>query len=299
LIEMGYELYTKAHNHRLVTFLKNKAGAKASWERVGANAEMTAWPGLQLQRCPYPLDVGLERFYTGDKLKYSALLHFGNDPVGENLTAWFEHYNGRQTIEAGIKEGKRVFYLHRIKVRSEPAIYLQERMVLFAANFIRWATPWLSDQAEPVAESLEVSRMGVKRQVRVGAHVSAQVVQDSQGKLLRFSEQSVFAGKVIRLRSNLDTRFFEEESCHLMPFFNESHLIAQPLRYLTDTGSSLRNGLRLSQESWQCLCRLSVSQILAAITPFACRGKERCFGIYLRCTAASATGWVVNHCHYL
>jgi len=72
--------------------------------------------------------------------------------------------------------------------------------------------------------------MGVKRQVRVGAHVSAQVVQDSQGKLLRFSEQSVFAGKVIRWRSSLDARLFEGESCHLMPFFNESHLIAQPLR---------------------------------------------------------------------
>ncbi len=230
LIEMGYELYTKAHNHRLVTFLKNKADAKASWERVGANAEMTVWSGPQLQRCPYPLDVGLERFYTGDKLKHSALLHFGHDPVGENLTAWFEHYNSRQTIEAGIKEGKQVFYLHRIKVRSEPAIYLQERMVLFAANFIRWATRWLSSQTEPVAESLQVSKMGVKRQVRVGAHVSAQVVQDSQGKLLRFSKQSIFAGKVIRLRRNFDTRSFEGESCHLKPFFNKSHLIAQPLR---------------------------------------------------------------------
>jgi len=183
LIEMGYEVYTKAHNHRVVAFLKDKAGAKASWSRVGANAEMTAWQGLELKHCPYPLDVGLERFYTGEKLKYSALLHFGKDPVGENLTAWFEHYNGRQTIEAGIKEGKRVFYLHRIKVRAEPAIYLQERMVLFAANFIRWATRWLSDQAEPVAESLDLSRMGIKRQVRVGAHVSAQVVRDSQGTL--------------------------------------------------------------------------------------------------------------------
>ncbi len=200
LIEMGYELYTKAYNHRLVTFLKRKADDGMPWERVGANAEMTAWSSLPLQRCPYPLDVGLERFYTGDKLKHSALVHFGHDPVREDLTAWFAHYNGRQTIEAGIKESKQVFYLHRIKVRSEPAIYLQERMVLFAANFIRWATRWLAEQAEPVAESLAVSQMGVKRQVRVGAHVSAQVVQDSQGRLLRFSEQSVFAGKVIRLR---------------------------------------------------------------------------------------------------
>jgi hypothetical protein len=199
LTEMGYEVYTKAHSHRVVTFLKGKTGPETLWTRVGANAEMTAWEGMLFKHCPYPLDVGLERFYTGQKLKHSALLHFGTDPVTENLPEWFKHYNGRQTIEAGIKEGKRVFHLHRIKVRSEPAIYLQECAVIFAANFIRWATHWLSHQAAPVANNLDVSRMGVKRQVQVGAHVSAQVVQDSRGKLLKFSEHSVFAGKVLKL----------------------------------------------------------------------------------------------------
>jgi hypothetical protein len=230
LIEMGYEVYTKAHNVQVVTFVKGKAGLETHWTRVGANAEMTAWKDLALKRCPYPLDVGLERFYTGQKLKHSALLHFGADPVTEDLPGWFQHYNGRQTIEAGIKEGKRVFYLHRIKVRSEPAIYLQERMVIFAANFIRWATTWLSDQTEPVADTLDVSKMGVKRQVKVGAHVSAQVVQDSRGKLLRFSEQSAFAGKVLRLKNYDNARLCERETCYLMPFFSELHLIAQPLR---------------------------------------------------------------------
>jgi hypothetical protein len=200
LIEMGYEVYTKAHNHQVVTCIKAKTGPQTLWTRVGANAEMMAWERLLFKHCPYPLDVGLERFYTGRKLKHSALLHFGNDPVTENLSEWFKHYNSRQTIEAGIKEGKRVFHLHRIKVRSEPAIYLQECMVTFAANFIRWATHWLSSQAAPVANNLDVSRIGIKRQVQVGAHVSAQVVQDSRGKLLKFSEHSVFAGKVLKLR---------------------------------------------------------------------------------------------------
>lgn len=200
LIEMGYEVYTKARSHQVVTFLKGKTGPETLWTRVGANAEMTSWEGLSFKHCPYPLDVGLERFYTGEKLKHSALLHFGNDPVTENLLTWFKHYNGRQTIEAGIKESKRVFHLHRIKVRSEPAIYLQECMVTFAANFIRWATHWLSSQAVPVSNNLDVSKLGIKRQVQVGAHVSAQVIQDSRGKLLKFSEHSVFAGKVLKLR---------------------------------------------------------------------------------------------------
>jgi hypothetical protein len=59
--------------------------------------------------------------------------------VTEQLPEWFEQYNGRETIEAGIKESKQVFYLHHLKVRSEPAIALQEAFVQFTANEIRWA----------------------------------------------------------------------------------------------------------------------------------------------------------------
>ena len=101
-----------------------------------------AWPTLQLKHCPYPLDVALERFYTGKTLKHSALFHFGALSLTEHLPGWFEQYNGRQTVEARIKESKQVFYLHHLKVRSEPAISLQEAFVLFAANFIRWASHW-------------------------------------------------------------------------------------------------------------------------------------------------------------
>ncbi|MCI0399489.1 MAG: transposase [Chloroflexi bacterium] len=150
--------------------------------------------------------------------------------MSENLPAWFDHYNGRQTIEAGIKEGKQVFYLHRLKVRSEPAIYLQQAMVLFAANFIRLATCWLAPHALPLENALDVTKLGVKRQVHVAAHVSAEVVRDSVSWLLTFSECSAFAGKVLALPSgdsppplqNLKNDVF-------VPFLMKSHLIAQPL----------------------------------------------------------------------
>lgn len=199
LVEMGYEVYTKPHNHKVTQVLRSKVNETTAWTRVGANAEMVAWPNLKLKSCPYPLDVALERFYTGRTLKHSALCHFGHDPVTQDLPAWFNHYNGRQTIEAGIKESKQVFYLHRIKVRSEPAIFLQERMALFAANFIRWAAHWLAEQLQPQQNALDIRKMGVKRQVQVGAHVSAQVIRNSEGMLLKFSEHSAFAGKVLNL----------------------------------------------------------------------------------------------------
>jgi hypothetical protein len=230
LIEMGYEIYTKPHNHQVVRHLKRRVSEQADWTRVGANAEMIAWRDLQLKHCPYPVDIALERFYTGKTLKHSALLHFGADPVTQDLPAWFEHYNGRQIIEAGIKEGKQVFYLHHIKVRSEPAIYLQECLVVFAANFIRWASHWLAEHALPVPNSLDVSTLSIKKQVHVAAHVSAQVSRDSEGWLLKFSEHSVFAGKVLKLPGGSGLPPHEPKSFFFMPFWTIRHLVAQNLR---------------------------------------------------------------------
>jgi len=209
LVELGYEVYIKPHSHHVVAYLKKLAGDRSTWTRVGANAELVAWHDLQLSKCPYTLDVALERFYTGKTLKHSALFHFGTEPVTSDLPGWFTRYNGRQTIEAGIKETKQVFYLHHIKVRSEPAIYLHACFVLFAANFIRWASHWLAIQSLPAKNAIDVRKLGTKRQVKVAAHVSAQVIHNSEGKLLRFSQQSAFAGKILKIAPDLlDNRSF-------------------------------------------------------------------------------------------
>src|SRR5204863_6393568 len=162
------------------------------------------WPGPRCnsRTAPTRFHVALERFYTGKTLKQSALFHFGAHLVTEQLPEWFDQYNGRQTKEPGMKESKQVFYLHHLKVRSEPPIALQETFVLFAANFIRWAAHCLQAQAQPSANALNVQKLGVKRQVHVAAHVSAQVIQDSEGKWLQFSEQSAFAGQILSLASD-------------------------------------------------------------------------------------------------
>ena len=73
--------------------------------------------------------------------------------------------------------------------------------MLFAAIFIRWAGHWLAQQAQADGNALDISSLGIKRQVHVGAHVSAQIIQVSDGKLLKFSEHSAFAGKVLKLPS--------------------------------------------------------------------------------------------------
>jgi len=226
LIEMGYEIYVKLHNHKIVQMLRKKVTSETAWVRVGNNAEMVAWTGMQLQHCPYPLDIALERFYTGQTQKHSALAHFGATTVTTDLPAWFGKYNARQTIEAGIKEAKQVFYLHRLKVRSEPAIYLQEAMTIFAANFIRWATVWIDQHAEQNEHTLPLAKMGIKKQVQVAAHTSAKVIHNSEGMLLKFSPVSAFAGK--QLFFPTQTRRLQQN--YFSSFFTILALIAQNLR---------------------------------------------------------------------
>jgi hypothetical protein len=200
LIEMGYEVYTKPYADWLTPRLKRQTVGRSDWTRVGKNAEMITWKATTLHDFPYPLDVALERFWVGDKQKHATLLHFGTDPVTTDLPAWFERYNARQTIEAGIKEGKGVFEMHHLKVRSAPGLYLQEQFAVFVANFVRWAAHWLATQCPQLpAGWQDTARPKVKEQVKVGAHTSAWVNWQEQGCLLRFTDHSVFAGRSFKL----------------------------------------------------------------------------------------------------
>ena len=149
LIEMGYEVYSRPYGNWLLPCLKQQAGDQP-WQPVGNNAEMIVWKHMQPKDFPYPLDLALERFHTGEKLKHNVLLHFGSDPVTDDPAGWFTFYNARQTIEAGIKEGKGTFAMRYLKVRSKPALYLQEQFGRFAANFVRFAAEWVAQQCRSV-----------------------------------------------------------------------------------------------------------------------------------------------------
>lgn len=201
LIEMGYEVYTKPYSDWLTPRLKLETHGQTNWIRVGSNAEMIAWKNRTFADFPYALDVGLERFYTGKTQRFGTLIHFGQDPVTTDLHTWFHHYNARQLIEAGIKEGKNVFAMHHLKVRSAPAIFLQEQFAVFAANFVRWAARWLREQCPQLPDSgLNAVHLGVKEQVLIAAHTSAWVIWQEQGCLLRFTDQSLFAGRSLSIQ---------------------------------------------------------------------------------------------------
>jgi len=200
LIEMGYEVYSKATNGQVVQAWRRRVSPDTSWVRVGKNAEMVAWENEMIANCPYPLDVGLERFHTGDKKRHGVLLHCGQEVVTADLEGWFTFYNGRQTIEAGVKEGKNVFQMHHLKVRSLAGLAIQEEFAAFAANFVRWAAAWLHQVCPDAPAPFDRPQASVKQMVRVAANTSAWVVWQPQGCLLRFTELSVFAGIELVIR---------------------------------------------------------------------------------------------------
>lgn len=199
LIEMGYIVYTKAYNAQVATKLKGMVESDTRWTRVGKNAEMTGWGEQRISNCPYPLTVALERFHTPDGLKHSALLAYRDGGRCLTLPAWFDFYNARQTIEAGIKETNVVFKMHPLKMRSRGGIALQEQFSLFAANFVRWAAVWLCQRVSRSTSRFDDALTRVKAMVRVAANTSAWVVGKDESLLVRFDETGAYPGAELRL----------------------------------------------------------------------------------------------------
>lgn len=193
LIEMGYNVDTKARSTGVRDGLIAALTPATIWQRVGGNASLTAWAKTTADGYfTYPVDLALARYQTGKTVRHSVLVHYGDDDATADLDGWFHRYNGRQTIEAGIKEGKNVFQMHHLKVRSSQALLLQEHLACFAANFVRFAAHWLTEQQQ--VHLLPFDTRSVKQMVQVCAHTSAWVKRFGDVWLLTFTEQSLFAG---------------------------------------------------------------------------------------------------------
>ncbi len=195
---MGYDVDTKARSTRVRDDLIAALTPDTVWQRVGGNASLTAWAKTTANGYfPYPVDLALARYQTGQTVRHSVLVHFGEDDATADLDGWFHRYNGRQTIEAGIKEGKNVFQMHHLKVRSAQALLLQEHFACFAANFVRFAAHWLTEQQQLHQPPFDTG--SVKQMVQVCAHTSAWVKRLGDVWLLTFTEQSLFAGHSLQV----------------------------------------------------------------------------------------------------
>jgi len=201
VIELGYEVDTKSANDALVQALRDRMTASQEWVRVGKNAEMVGWTDYEVNTCPYPLTVGLERFHTPQGVRHAVLVHSQEGPMMAcpDLAAWFHEYNARQTIEAGNKQEKTTFKVQHLMSRSPAGIQIQAMLTVFAANFVRWADEWIRPRVEQSNRRFDGVLSSPKRLVRVAANSLAAVERDAGRLLVRFSALSSFEGVVIRL----------------------------------------------------------------------------------------------------
>lgn len=201
LIEMGYQVYTKPLSDQTTASLRSRITPETVLDRVGANAELVAWDDYELHDCPYPLRVALERFQTGETVKYATLLLFRDDGQVPTLAEWFEGYNGRQTIEAGNKESKTVFKVQHLMSRSRAGIALQVSFTTFASNFVRWVAQWLRPRVESPSQRFLELLDSVKGLTRIATNAPAYLDESAEGHplSLQFTHQSSLPQTVIYL----------------------------------------------------------------------------------------------------
>jgi hypothetical protein len=198
LIELGYIVLTKAHHQASTDSLRRRLPAQSDWYQVGKNAEAVALVDYQQHDCPYNLQAMLVRYHLPGKVRYTALLYYA-DTAPPALSDWFNTYNARQTIEAGIKELKGVFTLKRHLVRSPIGMQLQEQFALFGANLVHWAAAWVKALLAQANQNFQSALSEVKTLVRVVSRARARWLRDSLGNTLIFDEAGPFAGTIISL----------------------------------------------------------------------------------------------------
>lgn len=220
LLEMGYQVQTKAPNDQTTTALRN-ALTDAPWARVGDNAEMTDGGSYTLHGCPYPVRVALERFHIGTTVRYATLLQYRDDGPSPRLADWFHTYNARQVIEAGNKELKSgVFHIQHLMTRSAAGIQLQVLFAGVAANTVRWALPWLQQCTAAPSPKWTRTLQRPKHLVQVAANTAALVQQTPRGTSLQFGAKSALAGTTLFLRGT--------------PAFQLALGLASPFKLATD-----------------------------------------------------------------
>lgn len=193
LDEQGYDFVARVHNHRVAERLRHEEGL--TWEKISKNGFLAQSKETALGDCPYPLRLFVSRQWRGDQRpeRYSALVATPSLPDKDWPTRRVGvFYNGRQAIEAGIKEGKGIFASRHLPTRSQAGIAFYQELVLFTQNLVRWFRRQFLGHTPLAAAS-------VKDLVRIGAHCRAQLRQDGPALTLAFADDSPWRGITLAL----------------------------------------------------------------------------------------------------
>jgi len=195
LYEQGYSVIAKVHSPHIAHCLQAEADLR--WEKISKNGFIAATTRTQLGDCPYPLRLFACKQWWGD----DRPAHWSALALTPDLTAaaWPTRevgvlYNGRQTMEAGIKESKGIFASRHLPTRHQPGIALYQELVLFAQNFLGWFR-------RQILGSSPLATVGIKALVHIGAASRAIITRADRGLTLTFIGDSPWRNYAIVLRT--------------------------------------------------------------------------------------------------
>jgi hypothetical protein len=192
LYEQGYDFVARPHNYRVGESLKEEPDLR--WEKVSKNGFLAESRRTTLGQGPYPVRLFASRQWRGEGKpeRWSALVTNPElDPTDWPVRRVGTFYNGRQTIEAGIKESKGVFASRHLPTRQRAGIAVYQELVLLAQNLVRWFRRLLGHP--------RLAAAGIKEIVRVGANSRALLLHQAQATLLRFADESPWRGLQLAL----------------------------------------------------------------------------------------------------
>jgi len=214
LTELGYQVMTKAHGQTATPHLKRELGPNTIWETVNGLTQATESQRTTFGRCPYPVRLILTRQHRNKTSRYSTLVisppdaawgqssTLARQPLGTAESVHF--YNRRQDVEAGIKEFKGVFYMGHMRFFDLEAIQIQEQLIAFVPNFIRWAIRhYFRPNAIHIPDPAERGLEHLRSVVRVAMHSQADIHYEANGCVIKLAPKGAFAGVVIDLRQPL------------------------------------------------------------------------------------------------
>ena len=195
LYERGYSVIARVHAPRLAPALQAESGLR--WEKISKNGFIAASTRTELGDCPYPLRLFTCKQWWGDSHpeRWSALAATPDLAAAD----WPARrvgvtYNGRQSMEAGIKESKGLFASRHLPTRHQPGIALYQELVLFAQNLLRWF------QRQTLGNTV-LAAAGIKELVQIGAQSRAVVARAEHGITLTFIGDGPWQSLTLLLRS--------------------------------------------------------------------------------------------------
>jgi hypothetical protein len=195
LYEQGYSVIAKVHSPHIAHCLQAEVALR--WEKISKNGFIAATARTQLGDCPYPLRLFACKQWWGDDRPE----HWSALAVTPDLSAadWPTRevgvlYNGRQMMEAGIKESKGIFASRHLPTRHQPGIALYQELVLFAQNFLGWFR-------RQILGNGPLANVGIKALVQIGAKSRAIITLADRGLTLTFVGDSPWRHCAIVLRT--------------------------------------------------------------------------------------------------